>query len=586
MMFLRLEHEILIYRVYRYIQGNLKIRFRKTEHSIIYSPLEQNIKAEFENEYDDSEEVSVNASIFPKLRYFNNINGLNGVCICGRNRTYFAFLNTKGEFQTHQFNDDQLSTYSSSMRCFAEFNNVNCPDGFVYFNILDENLRISAFPENLKLDFNVPMTKVPIRNTLHHIVYHRDVKVYGVVISQKEVCNKYFRFNGEDKELIEDVRGERFLYPSIDKYSFHLLSSENWELVPEIKVDLEDWEHVLCLKVVNLAYEGAQSGYREYICMGTNYNFSEDITSRGRILIFDLIEVVPEPDKPWTKYKLKQIYAKEQKGTVSAISSTMGFLVSSVGQKVYLWQFKDDDIVGVAFIDTNIFIHQMVTIKSLILVADVYKSVTVLRFQHEFRTLSVVSRDFNPLMVYQVEFLVDNANLAFVASDSESNLSIFMYQPEARESHGGQKLIRRADYHLGQKVNCMFRIACNFRQEFDKKVVAYDNKHLTYFATLDGGFGFVVPLPEKSYRRLFMLQNVLLTHSAHIGGLNPKSYRTIKQWRRVLTNPARGILDGELIWQYLMLNTTEKLEIAKKIGTKIDEIYQDIYEIDTVSRVF
>lgn len=295
---------------------------------------------------------------------------------------------------------------------------------------------------------------------------------------------------------------------------------------------------------------------------------------------------MPEPDKPWTKYKLKQVYAKEQKGPVSAITSTMGFLVTSVGQKVYLWQLKDEDIVGVAFIDTNIFIHQMVSIKSLILIADVYKSVTVLRFQNEFRTLSMVSRDYNPLMVYQVEYLVDNANLAFLASDSEANFSIFMYQPESRESHGGQKLVRRADYHLGQKVNCMFRVACNFKQQSDKRIVTYDNKHLTFFATLDGGFGFVLPLPEKTYRRLFMLQNVLLTHSAHLAGLNPKSFRTIKQWRKGLTNPARGILDGELIWQYMQLNAAEKLEIAKKIGTKVEEIYQDMYEVDTVSKVF
>lgn len=268
------------------------------------------------------------------------------------------------------------------------------------------------------------------------------------------------------------------------------------------------------------------------------------------------------------------------------MTSTKGLLVTSVGQKVYLWQLKDKELTGVAFIDTNIFIHQMVSIKSLILIADVYKSVSVLRFQDEFRTLSIVSRDFNPLMVYQIEYLIDNGNLAFLASDAEANLSLFMYQPEARESFGGQKLLRRADYHLGQKVNAMFRVACNFRQQSDKRIAAYDNKHLTFFATLDGGFGYVLPLSEKVYRRLFTLQNVLLTHSAHLAGLNPKSFRTIKQRRRNLTNPSRGILDGELIWQYLHLSHNEKQEIAKKIGTKVDEIYQDICEIDTVSRMF
>ena len=109
---------------------------------------------------------------------------------------------------------------------------------------------------------------------------------------------------------------------------------------------------------------------------------------------------------------------------------------------------------------------------------------------------------------------------------------------------------------------------------------------MTFYATLDGSFGFILPLPEKTYRRLFMLQNVLLTHSAHLCGLNPKSFRTIKQWRKILANPARGVLDGELLWQYMHLNYNDKQEIAKKIGTRVEEIYQDIYEIDTLSRIF
>lgn len=60
--------------------------------------------------------------------------------------------------------------------------------------------------------------------------------------------------------------------------------------------------------------------------------------------------------------------------------------------QIYIWQLKDNDLVGVAFIDTQIYIHQMLSIKSLILIADVYKSISLLRFQEEYRTLSLVSR--------------------------------------------------------------------------------------------------------------------------------------------------------------------------------------------------
>lgn len=483
LLFIRLKNDILIYKVYRYMQGNLKIRFRKMKHDMIYSSITDLLDIKEENYYEDSdeEEFKLNPANVLKLRYFTNINGHDGVCVCGNGRSYFIFLTIKGELRVHRFNDDSIESYSGSIKSFASFNNVNCPKGFLYFNISDDFLKISTLPANLMVDSSWPLQKIMLRCSPHQIVFHKEVKVYGLVLSQKEISNKFYRFNGEDKELCEDNKGERFLYPLMDKFSFVLVDPANWEVVPEIQINLEEWEHVCALKVVMLSYEGALSGFKEYICMGTNYNYSEDITSRGRILLFDLIEVVPEPNKPWTKFKVKEIYAKEQKGPVSAIAHTQGFLVSSVGQKVYLWQLKDCDLIGVAFIDTNIFIHQMISIKSLILVADVYKSISLLRFQDEYRTLSLVSRDYNPLMVYQIEYMVDHTNLGFCVSDADRNISIFMYQPESRESHGGQKLLRKADYHLGQKINAMFRVQCNFKQQFDKKVVVYDNKHINFF---------------------------------------------------------------------------------------------------------
>lgn len=50
---------------------------------------------------------------------------------------------------------------------------------------------------------------------------------------------------------------------------------------------------------------------------------------------------------------------------------------------------------------------------------------------------------------------------------------------------------------------------------------------LHFTATLDGSLGYILPVPEKTYRRLLMLQNVLVTHICHIAGLNPKSYRQV-----------------------------------------------------------
>lgn len=51
-------------------------------------------------------------------------------------------------------------------------------------------------------------------------------------------------------------------------------------------------------------------------------------------------------------------------------------------------------------------------------------------------------------------------------------------------------------------------------------------------------------------------------------------------------NPARCIVDGDLIWSFLSLPMNEKQEVAKKIGTRIEEIIGDLMEIENVTSLF
>lgn len=50
--------------------------------------------------------------------------------------------------------------------------------------------------------------------------------------------------------------------------------------------------------------------------------------------------------------------------------------------------------------------------------------------------------------------------MGFLISDVEMNIIMYMYKPEDRDSVGGQKLLRKADFHLGQHINSWFRIRC------------------------------------------------------------------------------------------------------------------------------
>eukprot|EP00099_Drosophila_melanogaster_P025688 NP_725397.1 cleavage and polyadenylation specificity factor 160, isoform B [Drosophila melanogaster] len=578
LLLVRTRVELLIYQVFRYPKGHLKIRFRKMDQLNLLDQQPTHIDLDENDEQEEIESYQMQPKYVQKLRPFANVGGLSGVMVCGVNPC-FVFLTFRGELRIHRL------LGNGDVRSFAAFNNVNIPNGFLYFDTTYE-LKISVLPSYLSYDSVWPVRKVPLRCTPRQLVYHRENRVYCLITQTEEPMTKYYRFNGEDKELSEESRGERFIYPIGSQFEMVLISPETWEIVPDASITFEPWEHVTAFKIVKLSYEGTRSGLKEYLCIGTNFNYSEDITSRGNIHIYDIIEVVPEPGKPMTKFKIKEIFKKEQKGPVSAISDVLGFLVTGLGQKIYIWQLRDGDLIGVAFIDTNIYVHQIITVKSLIFIADVYKSISLLRFQEEYRTLSLASRDFNPLEVYGIEFMVDNSNLGFLVTDAERNIIVYMYQPEARESLGGQKLLRKADYHLGQVVNTMFRVQCHQKGLHQRQPFLYENKHFVVYGTLDGALGYCLPLPEKVYRRFLMLQNVLLSYQEHLCGLNPKEYRTLKSSKKQGINPSRCIIDGDLIWSYRLMANSERNEVAKKIGTRTEEILGDLLEIERLASVF
>lgn len=140
-LFVRTQNELLLYRVFRYAKGNLKIRFRKYQHNMFVQA--------FEAPADAPADIPSS-----QLRYFTNIFGYNGVMVCGR-RPYFVFLTFRGELRVHR-----LAT-ETTVRSFAAFNNVNCPNGFLYFDD-SADLKIAVLPSYLTYDAEWPMRKVTI----------------------------------------------------------------------------------------------------------------------------------------------------------------------------------------------------------------------------------------------------------------------------------------------------------------------------------------------------------------------------------------------------------------------------------------
>ncbi|KAJ8041183.1 Cleavage and polyadenylation specificity factor subunit 1 [Holothuria leucospilota] len=587
------DEELLMYEAFAHHGGieenHLKVRFRKVSHDILMREKKKRTKKGTKNQPETVDPTSGPSRKVKRLRPFNDVSSYSGVFVCGPYPCWLI-MTSRGALWEHSM------TVDGPVTCFAAFHNVNCPRGFLYFNKMDE-LRVSVLPSHLTYDAPWPVRKIPMRCTPHFVQYHAESKTYAVITSTLETCNHIVRFNGEERELEEVDRGklkifffqlssdERFVYSTKDKFFLQLYSPLNWEAIPNTKIEYDVSEHVTCLKIVTLNIEG---NMRSLLGMGTGQVYSEDFVAKGRVYIYDVIEVVPEPGQPLTKNKLKMLFKQEHKGCVSSLCDVKGQLLTTIGQKVYLWTIKDDTLVGLAFIDTQLYINNAISIKHFVLISDINKSVFLLQYQEEHRTLALVSRDAKPLEVYSCEFLVDDTQLGFLASDADKNLIILHYHAEARESYGGTRLLRRGDINVDSHINAFVRIRCKLIDMATGVPIGgqSEKRQIAFFASLDGGLGYLLPMSEKTYRRLLMLQNTLTTSIPHIAGLNPRGSRHLNQGHKTLSNPHRNIIDGDLIWRFTTLSITERNELAKRIGTNADQILDDLMDIERVTMHF
>ena len=97
---------------------------------------------------------------------------------------------------------------------------------------------------------------------------------------------------------------------------------------------------------------------KEMAVVGTAILRGEDLNVQGSIYVFDILDVVPEPEHPETSRKLRLFAKVKDKGAVTALSSigSEGFVLVAQGQKCLVRGLKEDhSLQPVAFIDTQCY---------------------------------------------------------------------------------------------------------------------------------------------------------------------------------------------------------------------------------------
>ena len=152
------------------------------------------------------------------------------------------------------------------------------------------------------------------------------------------------------------------------------------------------------MQVLDLEVSEVTHERRELLVVGTATVLGQHEATQGRILVFDIIEVVPDPDRPNTDRKLKIIAEEEMKGAVTALSriGNQGLMLAAQGQKCMVRGLKEDgSLLPVAFIDLQCYISVAKELKGtgFCLMGDAMKGISfagysVSDFHDPFRSFS------------------------------------------------------------------------------------------------------------------------------------------------------------------------------------------------------
>ena len=86
----------------------------------------------------------------------------------------------------------------------------------------------------------------------------------------------------------------------------------------------------------------------------------------------------------------------------------------------------------------------------------------------------------------------------------------------------------------------------------------------------------------------------MVTQLEHLAGLNPRGFRLIRLPEKsvysdsVLTGPPgpRGMLDGDLLYQFCRLSSIYQRELAKAVGSEENRVLDDLLELSRLLEYF
>ena len=311
---------------------------------------------------------------------------------------------------------------------------------------------------------------------------------------------------------------------------------------------------------------------RPLLAVGSCVLAGPDQPAKGALTIFDIIPVVPEPDRPETGIQLHVLSREETKGAVTALAGFGGgFVGTAQGMKLMVRGLKEDgQCLPVAFLDAQCSATVLKTLGStgLWLAGDIWKGVWFGGWTEEPFKLTLLGKSRSRMEVVAAEFLPTvQGELYLMVVDGEARLNVLQFDPENPKSgSAGARLLERGSFMLGSLPTGMLLLPSTLKPIESAGLTnghAAEQEQQVFHVlipALDGSLSLLTPLSESSYRRVSALQAQLTSSLEHAAGLNPRAFRDVQ------SEGGRGVVDGGVVQRLGELGFARRGEVLGRAG--------------------
>jgi DNA damage-binding protein 1 len=357
---------------------------------------------------------------------------------------------------------------------------------------------------------------------------------------------------------------------------------------------------------------------KPYFVVGTGQVVAEELEpSRGRILIFD---VIPESKR------CVLIAERDTKAAVYSLTGVAGRLAAGIANRVQIFKFvKKDEQINIGSysiqaelqLECSIAEHIMVLYLKAqgeyLVVGDVHRSISLLKYKPMESAIEEVARDFNSSMMRAVEIMT-SVDYHYIGADDDANLFVAKYQDSsgsgatATSEQNNSKLSIVCEYHLGDDVNVMRQgtivsqplasesaavvssssAAAAATMDVDgstssdvvdifhsnyRTVTGYPlEKNSVLFGTISGMIGSIIALNESSFQFFLAVQNAMRKVYTPVEGLLHEEWRIFQNDYR--TGSVKHVVDGDLVEAILDLDRIRLEAVTKDVNDQLTELIQ------------